>query len=472
MITLEISSTAIRLMETDGGRVIKWGSVSLEPSIFQEEVILDPQALSAAVKQLMTSSGIKGTNVTASVSGLYSLSRIVMVPTPLGESVTHQAVLDAARGVMPLSEEELYLSWQNLAAGEGGQQVLVVSVPRDVIDAEVRALRAAGLNPRILDLKAMALIRAANREQALILNIEPTSFDMILVVNGVPEIMRTTAWQPGDLSVEDKAEHLAVTLELTVGFYNSHHPVSPLDPATPLFITGKMSGDLALMEKLQARVGYPVEPLAPPLECPAHLPVSQYAVNIGLALKGTAPPKKLGQVGYLPPDINLLPQVYRPWKPSARQIQAFCAIVAAIALLFPLYQVTAEAMDKTASLETRYAIVNSELEQRQAELKSREPLQKAIAEYRTIVDMGGGFVEDLEVINSLAEELGIQMASINHGGSSITFTCQAPDYTIFRDYLTALEESGRFSSVTRPSEVFPYIQGGAITIKLEPKPSE
>ncbi len=470
MITLEISSTAIRLMETDGGRVIKWASLSLESSMFQEEVISDPQALSAAVKQLMTSSGIKGTNVTASVSGLYSLSRIVMVPTPLGESVTHQAVLDAARGVMPLSEDELYLSWQTIATGEGGQQVLVVSVPRDVIDAEVRALKAAGLNPRILDLKAMALIRAANREQALILNIEPTSFDMIVVVNGIPEIMRTTAWQPGDLSVEDKAEHLAVTLELTVGFYNSHHPVSPLDPATPLFITGKMSGDLALMEKLQARVGYPVEPLAPPLECPAHLPVSQYAVNIGLALKGTAPPKKPTQVGYLTPDINLLPQVYRPWKPSARQIQVFCAIVAAIALLFPLYQITAEAMGKTTSLETKYAIINSELERRQAELKSREPLQKTIAEYRTIVDMGGGFTENLEVITSLAGELGIEVQSITHEGGSITIICQGDSYTTFREYKTALEESGRFFTPITPPEGYPYIKGGPI--KLEPKPSE
>jgi len=141
VITLEISSTAIRLMETEGGRVTKWASLSPEPGMFQEEVISDPQALSAAVKQLMTSSGIKGTNVTASVSGLYSISRIVMVPTPLGESVTQQAILDAANDVMPLSEDELYLFWRAIAAGEGGQQVLVMGVPRDVIDGEVRALR-------------------------------------------------------------------------------------------------------------------------------------------------------------------------------------------------------------------------------------------------------------------------------------------------------------------------------------------
>ncbi len=471
MITIEISSTDIRLMESEGERVVRWASRSIEADMFEEEVISDPQALSAAVRQLMTSSGIRGGNVIAGVSGLYSISRIVIVPNPLKGSLTHQTVLEAAKEVMPLSEDELYFSWHTVAATEGGQQVLVVGIPRDVIDGEVRTLRAAGLNPRILDLKTIALARAVNREQAIILNIEPTSFDVVIVVGGVAEVMRTTAWQQGDLTVEDKAEHLVLALELTAGFYNSHHLGFPLDPATPLFITGQMTGDIALMDKLQDRVGYLIEPLAPPLKYPAHLPVSQYAVNIGLALKGTAPSKSLGQGGYLPPDINFLPQVYRPWKPSARQVYFLFVIIAAIALLFPLYQVTAEAMGKTASLEARYAIVNSELGQRQVELSNREPLQKAIAEYHTIVALGGGFVEDLKVIKSISEEFGIEVVgSITHGGGSITFPCQADSDTTFRDYEAALKESGRFSSVTSSpalQEKWPpeYPDSGTITLK-------
>ncbi len=470
MVTLEINSTSIRLMEVEKGRVIKWASLSLEPGMFDGEVISDPQALGVAIKQLMRSSGIKGGNITASVSGLYSVSRIVTVPTPLGESVAPEAVLEAAMEVMTISEDEQYLSWQTIATGEGGQQVLVVGVPRDMVDGEMQALRAAGLNPRILDLKAMALVRAVNRGQALILNIEPSCFDMVMVVEGMTEIMRTTAWQPDELSVEDRAEHLAVALELMVGFYDSHHPGLPLDPDTPLFVTGQMSGDLVLMEKLQARVGYPFEPLAPPLECPAHLPVSQYAVNIGLALKGTAAGKTLGQGSYLLPDINLLPEIYRPWKPSARQIQVTCALIVAMLLLFPVYQVTADAMGKTAILERRYTAINSELQRRQAELKSRVPLQKAIDEYRTIVDMGGGFTEDLRVINSLAEELGVEVRSITHEGNSITVNCAADSYITFRQYRTALEESGRFSTPIPPPEGYPYTQSGVL--KIEPKPGE
>lgn len=464
MITLEISSNDIRLMETAGGRVLRWASRSLEPGIFEEEVVLDPQALSTAINQLMDSSGIKGKNVIASVSGLYSLSRMVIVSSPGG--VTRQAVLEAAMEVMPLSEDELYLSWQTVAPVEGGEQVLVVGVPRDVLDSEVQALKATGITPRVLDLKAMALTRAVNREQALILNIQPSSFDVVVVANGVPEVMRTSAWQQDELTVEEKAEYLSIALELTVGFYNSRHPGLPLEPTTPLFVTGQMSGDLALMENLQARVEYPFEPFAPSLVYPEHLPVSQYAVNIGLALKGTAFAKSLGQSGYSLPDINLLPEIYRPWRPTTKHIYYFSGIVVAIALLLPLYQLTTSAMDETASLKTRYTAFNSSLERRKVEIRNREPLQGAIDEYNTIVGMGGGFVEDLRVITSLAEELGVGVQSINHAGSSIAFRCQAldNDYITFRDYITALEKSGRFSSVIRSLEEYPYPTSGELTL--------
>ena len=74
----------------------------------------------------------------------------------------------------------------------------------------------------------------------------------------------------------------------------------------------------------------------------------------------------------------------------------------------------------------------------------------------------------LEVIRNLAEKLGVEVQSITHGGNTITIGCQADSYTTFRDYLTSLEESGRFSTPIPPPEGFPYVKSGII--KLQPKP--
>jgi type IV pilus assembly protein PilM len=475
VVTLDIDSATIKLLETGRGAVKKWASISLEPDKVGGEGVLEQPALGTMVKQLMASSGIKENKVIASASGLYSLSRILSVPNPPPGVTFQEAVLDMARERMPLSEDELYLSWQTIAVGESARQVFLVGLFRDALDGEVRSLRAVGINYRMLELRAMALTRAVNKEQALILNIELTSFDVIVVVHGIPEIMRPISWRPGDLTVEDKVENLVATLELTVDFYNSRYYDTPLDPATPLFITGQMSVDVSLVENLQARLRYPVESLAPPLECPADLPVSQYAVNIGLALKGTAPSESLRQGGYLPLDMNLLPEAYWPWRPSAKQLYASGLVIFAIGLLFPIFQVATEATFKTTALETTFTALNTKLELQKQEIKNREPLQKAINEYNTIANMGGYFTGDVVVINSEAEKLGVQVNSIAHASNEINIDCQADegDYIAFRAYKMALEESGRFTTPVVPPEGYPYTWSG--TIKVEPvgaKPSE
>jgi len=471
LVTLDIDSDGIRLLETRGGGIKKWAYVALEVGRSEEGETSDRRYLSRMIKQLMDSNGVKPRKVRASLSGLYSVSRVLSVPavTPAGIT-TQEFIRELARETMPVSMDKLYLSWQMLATGDDERKVLIIAVPRNTLDNEVRALRAAGASPHILELKAVALTRAVNQKQAFIINIEPSGFDIVIVANGTPEIMRTVAWRQEELTLEETVEQLATTMELTAGFRQSRYPDIPLDPATPLFITGQMSGDLALVDGLQARLKYPIGQLAPALDYPADLPVSQFAVNIGLALRETEPSENLEEGKPVPLDINLLPEIYSPWRLTVRHLCYAGLVVAAIVPLFPLYQVANEARRETASLEIKLNALNDRLEERQLELKNREPIQKAIDEYNLIVNSGGGFTEDLEIINSEAARLGIQVNGISHEGNTITVDCEAEDYVAFRAYKTALEESGRFSTPVAPPEGYPYTTGGTIT--LEPSAGE
>lgn len=80
----------------------------------------------------------------------------------------------------------------------------------------------------------------------------------------------------------------------------------------------------------------------------------------------------------------------------------------------------------------------------------------------------GSIEIDIEVINDLAEKIGISVQSINYNGTELSITCTSDNYNAFRDYLIALNESGRFSNpISPPAEGPPYVKGG--TIALEPK---
>ena len=69
-----------------------------------------------------------------------------------------------------------------------------------------------------------------------------------------------------------------------------------------------------------------------------------------------------------------------------------------------------------------------------------------------------------------AEKLGVTVSSITHGQNEIDISCGAEDYESFRAYLTALEESGRFTTLISPPEGYPYTSGGPI--RLETKSGE
>jgi len=474
VVTIDVDSSGIRLLEISRGMVRRWASASFDSGEDEGEIASPQQALGAKIRQLMASSGIKAKKVIASISGLYSVNRLLPVSSlPLGIT-TQEAVQEVAKEIMPISVDRVYLSWQTITVSEGESQIIILGTPRETVDDGVRALRLAGINPQVLELKTIALARAVGREQALILNIESSSLDVVVVADNLPRVMRTVAWQPGDFTEEDMVGHLATNLEMTADFYNSRNPDSPLDATTPLFITGQMSTDLTLVEQLQARSRYPVESLAPPLKYPPYLSVSQYATNIGLALRSIEPSEEPEQVNKFPLDMNLLPDEYRPWRPSARQVYSFLLVLAAVALVFPIFQVAAEAMDSTAKLQAQYNVLNTRLELTKAEIKKREPMQKAVNEFRTIIKREGSFAEDLAVIRNEAENLGVHVSSIVHGGEAIVVVCQADDYVTFRAYKTALEESGRFTTPIPPPEGYPYTTGGPLELETvsSSKPGE
>lgn len=473
VVTIDISQTGVRIMETRGGVVRSWADASFKPEEVQTAAPMGGRALGTMVRQLMNSSGIKAKSVIASISGIYTVSRLIPVSNLPPAPTFDESVNDIASTIMPVPADDLYLFWQAVSTSEGEQQVFITGVPRDIMDDRIRALKIAGINPQAIELKSMALARVVNKEQALVFNIEPTNYDIIIVVKGVPEVMHSLAWRRDSMSREDAAEYLATKLEMAVDFYNSNHLDAPFDTTNPLYITGEMSVEPGMIEKLQERLGFNIEQLTPPLECPAFLPISQYAVNIGLAMrKEIALHDNDGGAGFLPLDINLLPRAYQPWRPTSSQVYAAVLLIAAVALIFPLMDVTAEAMGRTVVLEQKSASLDDQLMLKQAEIQRREPLQKAINEYNSIVTREGSFSEDIRVIMKEAERFTVEVSTFSHGGSEITISCAAQDYQSFRAYLLALEESGRFATPIPPPEGYPYTTGGSIKLKTQATPAE
>jgi type IV pilus assembly protein PilM len=455
-VTLNISATSIRLLSVKGREVKKWGSMPLAPGLVRDGLIAQPKEVGAAIDALFKLTQVPKQGVIVSLTGLSFTYRILSLPK-MKPNLLEEAIQRGARKEMPLPLEDLYLSWQ--AIGDEGEELdfFVLGVPRNLVDALVQTLAEAGVQPYIMEVKPLALARAANRGDALIVALEPDCFDIILVANGIPAIMHTMTPKGEGASIEDNIQRLTDELSRTVEFYNSSHLENPLSPTTPLLLSGELSADTNTVKLIQAEIEYPIEPLLPSLKFPPELPVALYATNMGLAVKEVS---QKTATPFRDVNLNILSATYRararPIVPL-RYMLFSLALIIAIGLLFPLYQAKSQADAETTRLQTELIMASEELHQSRLALNQAEQdedtikkiaLDKEILkqEHQYLLSKSGSFTSNLELIANTAPS-GTYFTSIELGPDQITVGGEADSPFTVISYVMALEVQGGFSDV-------------------------
>ena len=284
MTTLNIEEHEIRLLVVGRGKVRKWASAPLTPGLISEGLVRDPAAVGSAIRELFVSQKVSRKRVVASLTGLRSLSRVLTIPQ-VKPSLLESVVLREAKREMPISLDEIYLCWKALGKRGNKQRVYILGVPQEMIDGQVEALRQAGIKPRAMDFKPLALVRAVNRKNAIITNLEDGTLDIIIVVEDVSVIVRTVALGRESPTPERKWDRLVEELSRTIKFYDDSHREAGLHPGICVYPSGALAEGPRFRARLQATTEHPVLVPQSPLGCPDNLPVGRFLVNMGLALK-------------------------------------------------------------------------------------------------------------------------------------------------------------------------------------------
>ena len=459
-VTLNISSTSVRLLSVKGRQVRKWGSVPLPPGLVKDGLILRPKVVGAVISALFKSTEIPKTRVITSLTGLSFIHRILSLPRIESDS-QQEAIQRAARKEMPLSLEELYLCGQAISEGPDETDLFVIGVPRNLIDALVQTLGEAGIQPYLVDLNPLALARAANREEAIIVALEPGCSDIVLVADGMPTIMHTITPRGEGAILEDNIRLLVDELSKIVEFYNSNRPQNPFSPTAPLLLTGELSVDTATSELISAETGYPVELLMPPLELPPDLPAALFATNIGLVLKKL--PLKSFAKGeatlYRDINLNILSGEYgiRTRWIKLSHVLLSLVVVAGLGLLLPMDQLRSQATAEITRLQTALTGVSQELEQAVLLVEDAEQIEDTIdkmvanaettkQEHQYVLSKGGDFAYNLKLVTN-AFPAKAYFTSVEIGTDQITMVGEADSPFTVVGYVMALEALGKFSEV-------------------------
>jgi type IV pilus assembly protein PilM len=222
---VDIGSASIKVVElTPGDKmgVRAVGAVATPPDAIQEGRISNPGAVGRALRKLLNTTGIRTKQAVASVNGQIAIVREVRMPNLPPQELKQAARFEVERYLpYPIAEVTYDVGVIGEVKEEGSTRmdVLVVAARSDVLNQHVAALRAAGLQPVILDMEPFALARAmtgggngAGDRLVIYIHIGAANTAIVIVDGATPRVMRNVAFG-GSTFTRLIAERLGVDFE-------------------------------------------------------------------------------------------------------------------------------------------------------------------------------------------------------------------------------------------------------------------
>jgi len=451
--TIYIDDSAIRVLVARGREPRKWLSIALEPGLVKSGVVQDEDAVAATLRKLWKDKRIEKKRVIAGISGINCLYRLITLPE-LPKDMLPEAVRREAARILASPLEQLYLSWQTLPSPRGETLIYLAASPKNSVDALISTLRKARLKPYLMDLKPLALARTVTEPRAIIVDVQPTSFDIVIMIESIPQVIRSLPL-PQEALLEEKISVIREELDRAITFYNSSHTGKPIESTIPLLVSGELAEKQDTWKHLWEKPPRPVQALPSPLETPKGFPSSQYITNIGLALKEVLASEK-GATTYSLVNLNALPEVYRPKPRPLSELLFIPTIVVSIALVALGVFFNYTASTHTSDLRAELANINQIVASRQAQAKDIIALNTQVSSLEatanafttTLHDFAAGRGEingDLGEISKLPG--GVDLHGVTAGGNSLTVSGSADDKSTIFNYAQGLRASGRFALV-------------------------
>lgn len=500
IVGLDIGSSAVRLAEVELGKaptLKAFGQVGLPPSAVIHGEIAEPGTVAEAIARLWSQLNIKrGTRVRIGISNPNVIVRILELPDsderPFQETVReHVQQMFLAPGQL-VTYDAQPLDMVTGTDGTSRIRVLVAAAHTSSVQSMIEVANQAGMNVVAVDPAPLALVRALDSRSPgtqLIVSIGAGITMVVVDQSGIPQFVRTVPFggrsidagiaAAGNISMEaaeslrrsgtagmsgSAAEDIALaqlveTVRTSLAAYMEHS--GGAEP-TEMVLTGGMSRDSRLTERLAAVMGLPLRVASPRSSVSAaELGFSGedledvdavLAVPLGLAL------------GALSGDraINLGRELLNPERPPSRA-GVIAAAVLGVGILAGVGYLThnrIQERDRAAAKLEAAEERNAVLRARIAANQPAEDLSAAIARRRSSIEpilaedvAWSRVLEDLRATIPpnvwLQEFQGTSSTALdgNPGIGHVTFKAKSFGFLDLRDWLRATETSPLLSKV-------------------------
>ncbi|MBI4566387.1 MAG: pilus assembly protein PilM [Planctomycetes bacterium] len=248
-IGIEINGTHVRALALENGKRSRIVSFAEAPIPSQEDRPWSDRAAEAVRAAVAKIGGARG-KVAASLDTGDAVVRELHVPFKSDDQIRKTVRFEFEHLVHNFAIEDLVVDYARAEETDKGTQLLVAGVPKSVVKERLAMLEAAGVDPAILDLDAMALFNAlvacgavAKPNPFLVLYGSSRFTKIILVENRKPRSIRTIRFGLPHGQEAKATQELIAILAKEVGRFL----MAAAGSTTPEYMI--LTGDLDLVQR-------------------------------------------------------------------------------------------------------------------------------------------------------------------------------------------------------------------------------
>jgi type IV pilus assembly protein PilM len=166
IIGLDIGNANIKAMQVeahrDSFRVARAAQQRTPTGAVRDGIVIDRDAVAAAIRQMLKAAGISATGAVMAVSGPTVIVRQIRIPKMAEANLMKSARYEASKYISSNVEDSaLAFEIIGVCPDEPGQMdVMLVAAPREMVESRVDSIERAGLEAVAIDLESFALMRS------------------------------------------------------------------------------------------------------------------------------------------------------------------------------------------------------------------------------------------------------------------------------------------------------------------------
>jgi hypothetical protein len=278
-LAIDLSGNVIRLIFGSPGGPMRFAEAPAPPGSISDGTVEDAAAVAGVLRQLLARAEVKETRAMIAASDSLASFRVLS----FAKDTTEPKIDAYVRAQLPADGSRMGFQRQEMTVNGSERTIYAVAFDRHKIQALATAVRQAGLEPSVAELKSLCVARMAPLPACVVLDLTVDPAEVFLIDRSLPRLWHTFRADPEN--GEEAYGRVAAGLRTVLGYYKRQPGGMEFGPEVPILVASEEALPPRGRDTVETLIGHPIREMPVPTRVASEIPYGTYIACVGLLMR-------------------------------------------------------------------------------------------------------------------------------------------------------------------------------------------